>query len=165
MTLRTVKLICWAAASLCLALAAATIACAVLVPLNVPVTPDAEAQPTKSHAGSGTPVMTMAAFEPLLTGRLCPYLPPPPPPPPPPRPRAVPVAREPAASLNVQLLGTVVEGTDSYAIFQTETGIQVKKRGGCVGGVEIVGISDGAVSIKGEDGNPLMLRVPRPAGE
>src|SRR5688572_14942006 len=128
MTVRKMRIVCWLLAVVCTAGAVAVIALAVLWPVEQPRGQGAGDSPVKKKpVPRTTPVLTMAEFEPLMTGRLRPA--PPQAPPPPPQPVAsivetAPVPPPAPQAVGVQLLGTVVEGGNNYGMFQTDTGVE-----------------------------------------
>jgi hypothetical protein len=164
MTVRKFRIFCWSIAAACSFAGVVVLGLALLAPVHKPPGEDSDRAPAKSKSPKHpNQALTMADFDPLMTGRLRPA-----PPPPPPAPPVVPVVEHtpvppPAATPAVQLLGTVVEAGNSYAIFQTADGIEVKKAGDTVGGAKVEEISDGiAVLKRGEE--TTRLQVPVPAG-
>jgi hypothetical protein len=163
MTVRKLRIFCWSIAAACGFAGAVVLALAVLAPVDHSHGSDSEGAPAKKSVKHPNQALTMTDFDPLMSGRMRPAPPPPPPPPP-----VVPVVEHAVvpprpAMPAVQLLGTVVEAGNSYAIFQTADGVEVKKRGETVGGAKIEEISDGiAVLKRGEE--TTRLQVPPPVG-
>jgi hypothetical protein len=164
MTVRKLRIFCWTIAAACGFAGAVVLALTLLAPIDHANGREFDSAPAMSKSVKHpNQALTMADFDPLMTGRLRPAPPPAPPPPP-----VVPVVEHavvppPPATPAVQLLGTVVEAGNSYAIFQTADGVEVKKRGDIVGGAKIEDISDGiAVLKRGEE--TTRLQVPPPAG-
>lgn len=166
MTVRKVRIICWLLAAVCTVAAVVVVALMVLRPIDPGTGGGAGDSPVKKKpSAKPAPVLTMAEFEPLLTGRLRPAPPPPPPQPepvamapivestpvPPPTPQAPPI----------NLVGTVIEAGRNYAMFETETGVQICKVGETVAGAVVEQISDGSAVLK-RDGQTMTLHVPRP---
>lgn len=165
MTVRKLRIFCWSIAAACGFAGAVVVGLIVLRPVEKPHEHDSDRAPSRSKAPKHpNQALTMADFDPLMAGRLRPAPPPAPPPPP-----VVPVVEHtpvppPAPQTSpVQLLGTVVEAGNSYAIFQTADGIEIKKAGDTVSGAKVEEISDGiAVLKRGEE--TTRLQVPPPVG-
>jgi hypothetical protein len=166
MTVRKMRIVCWLLAAVCTVAAVAVVVLVVLWPASPATGGEADDSPVKKKAPpKTTPTLTMAEFEPLLSGRLRPA---PPAPPPQPEPVAVapivesaPVPPPAPQGPPVNLVGTVLEAGHNYAMFETETGLQIRKVGESVGGATVEQITDGVAVLK-RDGQATTLQVPRP---
>jgi hypothetical protein len=163
MTIRRIQTCCRAVAAALAGGSALVIGAALLLPYD-----GASREPVRAASRSVTapPAMrpvTMKDFEPFVGTALRPPLPAPPPPPPPPvmrtpQPPVVPIV-QPGAQLH--LLGTVTEPNNSYAIFQTPGGTELKHQGETIDGARVVHIAEGVVVVRFGKESVTYL-VPRP---
>ncbi|MDB5325531.1 MAG: hypothetical protein JWM57_1100 [Phycisphaerales bacterium] len=161
------RLFCWTIAVACAAMAVVALAFGLLWPLDQSGNEGPNpAESQVKNASLASSALTMAQFEPLIARlRAAPLLP-----------QATTPSTETVAvvtagssqtsvqqQVDIQLLGTVVEAGNSYAIFETSVGVEVKKAGEIIGTSRIEHIDDG-VAVLTRDGQTVTLRVPPPAG-
>jgi hypothetical protein len=163
MTVRRVNILCWSTAIVLSVGAGVAILMAILTTYDADAEGRSTAAAPAGHAvaAAAAPRLTMADFEPLLKGAFGGSPPaaapatqpvaeaatPPPTSPPPPA---------------LQLLGTITEAGNDYAVFQTADGIQMKRVGETVGAARVTLISKDAVEVREGDAKPTTLQIPTP---
>jgi hypothetical protein len=160
MTIQQVKRLCWTATALMGGGSIAVLAAAVWLRYDAggPARDGTQAAVHASAARS-TPRPTQADYEPYLDTTLRRPLPKaaPPPPPAPVQPQAAPV---PAVDTSLTLVGTVIEASNSCALFQTTDGVELKRVGETIAGSTVTDITEGVVSVRRVGGEQATVRVP-----
>ena len=161
MNIRKVRTLLWTFTAVLTLGAAATIPLMIWLPLEAPSVASANDSPAQSRTVTPPPSsLTMADFEPYVTGRLRPAPPAPAPPITP-----VPIVQSTPAPVAMTpgyvLVGTVTHADEKYALFQTSQGIEVKHQGDHVGDAEVVSVKDGLVELQ-QNRTRSMMNVPAP---
>ena len=163
-SVRRINFWCKAATATFAAGALGAAAAAVWTPYDVPERAVSAVSPLAARAAAvSAPRLAMSDFDPFLSTPLGwpGDAPPAPPTPvveaPPPAP-----AETPAAPPALQLIGTITEPDHSYALFQTPSGVELKRAGETVANGTVVEISEGSAVVRNDDGQSQTLRVPPP---
>jgi len=165
MNIRRISFWCWTASALLIAAALASLALAFCLPYDsVPESHQGTPTITAPPPTHKVAMLTMENFEPFLGKSLR-------------RPTATsqpatmatvddrPTPSEPPHYTGgLQLIGTVTEDHNNYAVFETSDGVEVKHAGESVSGAQVISIAEGIVVMRNPNGQSQTLRVPAPPG-